>query len=532
MSAPVINGHALNGHPVPTLADRAAPPGDGLDVPVPLTQAAAPPPFPIDVFPAWMADMVTATARFTQTDVAMAGGVALAVLSACAGGRLDVEARPGWREPINVFLAVVAEPGERKSPVHGALTDPLEQAEKTLAARTEALIGEAAALKDIAARQAEHAKMLAAKADPAKRDAATAEAVAASLAAEAITVPDLPRLFADDATPEQLITLMAANGGRMAVISDEGGIFDMLAGRYSSAPNLDPYLKGHVGRPIRVDRKNRPAEFIARPALTVGVMIQPSVLRKFGGNDDLAGRGLVARFLFVLPASLAGWRETDPDPIADVVRQQYAEQVHDLAATFAEWTDPAVVTLTDDAGRIRSAAAAEVERQLRPGGVLGDMREWGNKLPGTMLRLAGLLHVARHPTDGWRRPVDATTMADAVRLVAFFVAHYKAARHTIMADKATGSARYVLGVLIDKRITSFTVRELHRRVIRQIPKAADVLATLNTLAELGWVRQVDNRWQTHPRAEQLSQAVDTLTDDLDAAFTAGQSADEGVSGAR
>lgn len=509
--------------------DETPPPGEPSgpvwDVPVPLSQTLALPPFPIDVFPGWLADMVSATARFTQTDPAMAGGVALAVLSACAGGRLDVEARPGWREPVNVFLAVVADPGERKSPVHGALTDPLDSAEKTLAARAEGLIAEQAALKDIAARQAEHAKTVAAKANPDKRADATAEAVAASVAAEAITVPELPRLFADDATPEQLISLMAANGGRMAVISDEGGVFDMLAGRYSAAPNLDPYLKGHVGRPIRVDRKGRAAEFIQRPALTVGVMIQPSVLRKFGSNDEMAGRGLVARFLFVLPASLAGWRETDPDPIPAAVRDRYAAQVQHLAATFAEWTDPAVVTLTPDATPIRSVAAADVERQLRPGGSLRDVTEWANKLPGTMLRLAGLLHVARRPADGWRHPIDAATMADAVRLTGFMVAHYKAARTAIIADKAVGPARYVLAVLTDKGIESFTVRELHRRVHRQIPKAADVAAVLDTLAAHGWVRQRDGRWEVHPRAAELAKAGDTVTDEINTVFSAGHSPD-------
>jgi replicative DNA helicase len=519
-AAPHVN---LNGHPVPDLAPAPPPDAPMWDVPVPLSQSLALPPFPVEVFPPWLGDMVTDTARFTQTDPAMAGGVALAVLSACAGGRLEVEARPGWREPVNLFLAVVADPGERKSPVHGALTDPLESAERTLTERTAGQVAEAAALKDIATRQAEQAKAQAARADPGKRADATAEAVAASLAAEAITVPGLPRLFADDATPEELISLMAGNGGRMAVISDEGGVFDMLAGRYSSAPNLDPYLKGHVGRPIRVDRKGRASEFIARPALTVGVMIQPSVLRKFGGNDEMAGRGLVARFLFVLPASLAGWRETDPDPIPDPVRDRYTRQVHDLAATLAEWTDPAVVTLTPDAAPIRSAAAAEVERQLRPGGSLREMPEWANKLGGTMVRLAGLLHVARRPGDGWRHPIDAATMADAVKLTGFLIEHYRAARTAIIADKSAGPARYVLGVLIDKGIGSFTVRELHRRVIRQIPKAADVVTTLDTLAQHGWVRQRDGRWETHPRAAELAKAVDTLTDDLDTAFSAGQS---------
>ena len=212
------------------------------DVPVPLTgPTTAPPPFPVDVFPAWLAEMVTGVARFTQTDPAMAGTLAVAVLSACAGGRLEVEPVAGWREPVNVFAAVIAGPGERKSPVHRAMTLPLFTAQSTLGEAIRPRIAEAAALRDIADRHAEQAKAQAAKAtDPGKRDEASAEAVAAAIAAEAITVPGLPRLIVDDATPEVFYGLMAANGGRMAIISDEGGIFDTLAGRYSGAPNLIP----------------------------------------------------------------------------------------------------------------------------------------------------------------------------------------------------------------------------------------------------------------------------------------------------
>ena len=123
------------------------------------------PAFPLEVFPAWLGDMVTSVARFTQTDPTMAASVALVVLSACVGGRIEVEARPGWREPTNLFLGTIAEPGERKSPVYGALTRPLYTAEKVLAAQVAPLIGEHAALREIADRAAEKAKADAAKAD-------------------------------------------------------------------------------------------------------------------------------------------------------------------------------------------------------------------------------------------------------------------------------------------------------------------------------------------------------------------------------
>lgn len=166
-------------------------------------------------------------------------------------------------------------------------------------------------------------------------------------------------MLADDATPEYLVSLMAANGGRIAIMSDEGGIFDILAGRYSGTPNLHPYLKGHAGRPIDTGRQTRAGAYVSKPALTVGVMAQPVVLRSFGGNADLAGRGLPARFLFALPKSLAGYRQVDADPIPATVTTRYDRRVHDLAATLAEWEDPAVVALAD-AQRVRIAAAADI----------------------------------------------------------------------------------------------------------------------------------------------------------------------------
>ncbi|MGK5674072.1 YfjI family protein [Micromonospora sp. URMC 106] len=497
--------HLVTDHPQATGEETAG--GPLWDVPVPLTGAAtAPPPFPLDVFPGWLGDMATGVARFTATDPAMAGTLAVAVLSACAGGRLEVEPVAGWREPVNVFAAVIAGPGERKSPVHRAMTAPLFAAQSTLAEAMRPRIAEAAALRDIADRQAEQAKAQAAKAtDPAKRDDAAAEAVAAAIAAEAITVPGLPRLIVDDATPEALIGLMAANGGRMAIISDEGGIFDTLAGRYSGAPNLDPYLKGHAGQPMSNERQTREGASIDKPALTVCVMAQPVVLRQFGGNAGLAGRGLPARFLFALPASMAGYRPVDTPPVPEQVTAGYRHRVHDLAATFAEWEDPAVVTLTEDAGRVRRAAAEAVEAELRPGRSLHDMREWGNKLSGATLRLAGLLHVAHHPADAWRRPIDADRMADAVRLAEFFAAHYRAAVATISADATTETARRVLAIVTAKGMTTFTRRELHRRCHRQLPRAADVTAVLDVLTAHGWIRATGTgTYEVHPRAADLT----------------------------
>ena len=129
----------------------------------------------------------------------------------------------------------------------------------------------------------------AAGAAAAQRDAKLAEAIGLHAAAEAIRVPPEPRLLADDVTAEAA-TSWLAELGRIAVVSAEGGLFDLLAGRYSRMPNIDVWLKGHSGDSIRVDRKGRAAEVVTRPVITIGLMIQPAVLRSIGSHRVFSGR--------------------------------------------------------------------------------------------------------------------------------------------------------------------------------------------------------------------------------------------------
>ena len=127
---------------------------------------------------------------------------------------------------------------------------------------------------------------------------------------EQIQVPVEPRLVADDVTSEQLACLLEQQGGRIAVMSAEGGVFGIMAERYSKGgPNFDVYLKGHAGDELRVDRVGRPPLIISEPAVTMALTIQPDVLRQLASQPAFRGRGLIARFCFALPKSNIGRRK-------------------------------------------------------------------------------------------------------------------------------------------------------------------------------------------------------------------------------
>ena len=77
-------------------------------------------------------DWVEAESHATQTPADLAGLLALAVCSATIARRVVVEPRPGWREPVNLFVAVLLEPGNRKSAVFADAMHPLRELEAEL----------------------------------------------------------------------------------------------------------------------------------------------------------------------------------------------------------------------------------------------------------------------------------------------------------------------------------------------------------------------------------------------------------------
>lgn len=50
-------------------------------------------------------------------------------------------------------------------------------------------------------------------------------------------------MILDDVTPEALVKAMKANSEKMGIISAEGGIFGMWAGRYSNNTNIEYFFK-------------------------------------------------------------------------------------------------------------------------------------------------------------------------------------------------------------------------------------------------------------------------------------------------
>ncbi len=475
--------------PVPSSAKP-----DPWEPPLPFGTSTLPA-FPVEALPDALGGYVSEVAATTQVPPDMAALLALAVVASAGGRRCQVQIGRTHSEPLNLFCAVVMESGSRKSETVDAIAFPLRDYEAVLAQSAAAEIAAAKATRAIDEKRLEHLQTTAAKAKNAmERDALTREA--GELAAGMGVVPSLPRLLADDVTPERLAGILADNGGACAIHSPEGGIFSIMAGRYSDKQvNLDLILKAHAGDEVRVDRQGRPSEFIKRPALSLGLAVQPDVLASLSDTPSFRGRGLLGRFLYSLPLSLAGTRRYQDRPLDPQARRAYAravERILDLPDAGTE-EDPTLrhsPPLTGEALTLWAEFADAVEARQADGEDLAGVRDWASKLAGAVARVAGGFHLVEHAGGNWQQPLEAETVAAAWAVGEYLIPHALAAFGQMSADPRLTLARRILGWIERKKLAEFTLRDCQQahKGGQALLTAEELLPALTVLVDRSYIR--------------------------------------------
>ena len=295
----------------------------------------------------------------------------------------------------------------------------------------------------------------------------------------------MPRLIADDTTSEKLGMMLADQGGRIASMSPEGGVFDLMAGLYSKSgiPQFGVYLMGHNGDDLTTDRVGRESVHVERPAITCAYAMQPAVIEGLAENTAFRGRGLLARFLYAAPQSWIGWREIAPPPVSEGSREAYRQTVRMLADVQGEH----ILQLATDAASDFQAWEAEIETMLGDGGQMEIMRDWGAKLAGATLRLAAVLHCAEH---GERGPIRGATIAAAIEITWYLVPHAEAVLNMMSAKEPSedDNAQYVLRWIERHCRREFTKSEAQHHGKRRFPKADDIDPALAELTRRGYIR--------------------------------------------
>ncbi|MCR8867473.1 YfjI family protein [Peribacillus frigoritolerans] len=452
------------------------------------------PPFPVDVFPRWLRNYVEGVAESTQTPIDAPGMAAISVLSTALTKRFYVRLTGEWSESLNTYTILALPPGNRKSSVFKALQEPITHYEKEERERLAREVSEQKA--NLKAKQKRLDQL---EKDYAKDGDQTTlnEIYALTNEIEEQKILSLPRFITEDVTPEKLADLMAENNEKMALLSAEGGgIFSIMAGRYASdgKANLEIFLKGFSGDYCAVDRIGREAKILNEPALTIGLFVQPQVVQDVPAS--FRERGLMDRFLYSFPRSLVGHRKISPQVIHTDIKNQYLTNVKKLLCMEATAAVP--LALHENARQVEEALREELEKMFLEGGELAEMKEWGSKLAGQIIRVAGLLQVAEHvqalPMDvpnieGIPKQIYAETVIKAQKLARYFIEHAKAAYGSMRADKGTQDVKYLLEVIKRQDKPVIEYRDIQNLTRNRFKKAIHLKTTLLELEERGFIHQ-------------------------------------------
>jgi len=452
------------------------------------------PAFPMGSLPPVLRNMAASAAENLQVDPGMTAVAGLAVAALCVQGKYIINPKPGWVEPLNLYASVIARPSERKTPAQAVMTRPLYAFEKEENQRRAPLIDEYLMKRDVLKKKIFNVKEAVAKPTPKNGKAVSFDDITelqyelSDLEREAVKPL---RLLADDTTPEALVSLMAANDGKMGIISDEGGIFDTIAGKYSSGKvNMDVFLKAYTGSYLRVDRKGREPEIIERPTLTMLLMVQPAVLEAIMTNDEFAGRGLLARYLYAFPPSLVGHRRYKTPPVPQDTECAYAAAIHALLS-IPDMGEARTIKVSPEADKEAERFFNILEPRLADDfGDLDDLEGWATKYHGQIMRIAGVIHCCLHYKDSAQVPVSLDTMKAAQIIGEYFLEHTRAAFQImgLTESRAIKDAKYILKRISATELFNTTKRDLFQQCNGRLHGMEEMESGLKILIDRGYIR--------------------------------------------
>ena len=450
------------------------------------------PEFPEDILQGVWGDMARAVSASTQTPPALAVMCILGVLATILQRRYEVAPYgDGYTEPLALFVVSASPSGTRKTAVLNAFIAPFLKWEKLQYDRYRVLIARANAARSTAKKRIEALNQQAAKV----KDASELKAIRADIEREELDMPEevrAPRLFTGDTTAERLQAMLFENAERMAVHSDEPGIFRVMAGAYSGgSQNLDVFLQGHAGSAMRIDRAGRMAH-VDKPALSFNLMIQPGLMSELAGSSGFRDSGLLARFLYAIPATNVGKRDVRKHSSIDAeVRDKYERGVMSLLEGWLcePGTVPKVQVLdmADAARELWLDFSQEIEDNQGDGGKFESIRDWTSKLAGAVARIAALLELAEYGLGA--ETVSFCAMDRAIRLARVLIPHAQTAFGLLGTDSTDVDALAVLKWVQTHEHEEFTRRDAQKamegrfRSVDRLKKAVDRLDAMDCLEE-------------------------------------------------
>ena len=428
-------------------------------------------------------DYLRAVAEYVQVAPEMGVLPLLSVLSMCVQGKAAVKhPMNAHTEPLNLYTMTIAAPGERKSGCFREFVRPASEYQREKNKSLERAIRDYSTQKTYLENQRD-------KALKGKGDINEARKLDSQLAALKEIHP--LKLTVTDVTAEALAGEMKKQGEKIAILDDEGTVFDVLAGIYSNGQaNLNIMLKSYDGSPCTISRKTSGDISLYGPLLTVGLMVQPAHFGEAMSNRQFSGRGFIHRFLFAFPEARAGKLNFNSPDIPPKLKREYDDLVKGLLVLPDAEDEPPVLCFDETAALLCENYHDHIQHLIQQAGNSDDVREWANKQFARMMRIAAVFHLTEH---GMKGKIDAQTVVWAQELALW------SEKHALCALSGEGSesdtvrnAKLILEKLRKLGVDEITKSELLSKKLSRL-SAKELFYPLELLENLNYIKVTEKK---------------------------------------
>jgi hypothetical protein len=356
-------------------------------LPIPFERTLPPTEWPAAALPDGMREAAEAIAKFVDAPLPLAGFAVVAAVSHIAQRIADAQSPTNRAMPCSLYILSLADSGDRKSECYRIATQPIRK-------------------REIEQRQ-QHQKQC----EKIKREALDEKNERSAAKKVMDETPPDPRTLYTEGTLES-IARDFVNGSRpaLSLSTDEGGQFfgghSMKSETRANA--IGTLIKLFDGGGIERNRVSQDSNKQFRYGIRFGVFLSAQAIAVHESLNDplLKGQGLLPRFLFSAPASLAGTRFVDKEKLLSTASNSTdiyfywdtLERMDKEALAQDEFgaLDLPEVPLDDDALELWIQEYNEVERQLGKNGEMVDIKPFASRAGELARRLATVFAIWRH----------------------------------------------------------------------------------------------------------------------------------------
>lgn len=362
---------------------------------------------------------------------------ALGAISAACQNSIDVQQPVGSPSPVSLFMLLIADSGEGKTPVDRFFTKPIIDHERNEAQEAEEALIQQKADRSIwaielgeieTAIRRNRKKALSAdqpeQVDLFKREFENLKQKLQDHVSKEPKEPRKYKLFYSNTVPTKMASDLAECWPSAGLFSDEAGC--IFGG--GAMKDLGMLNQLWDATPLTVDRMSSPSFIVKDARLTISLMAQGKIFddyltRRGKGARDI---GFLARFLVAFPMSTKGSRFLDNQPqswnnltafqqrITDILTQDKQEVAEGRQSRpILEFSQKA----KEDWIYFRNA----IEWDLNPGGYLSDIDDFASKISNNLARMAALFHFF----EGKEGDISSETLSHAATICEWYIHEFK-----------------------------------------------------------------------------------------------------------